>query len=78
MELTNVEILEAARKRSGLTQSDVAKALEVSLPTYSRWIKGGNFDDVMLVHADILEELLKVKFSVIHAEKGRRVKITLI
>lgn len=75
MELTNVEILEAARKRTDKTQADVAKALGISLPTYNRWIKGGNFDDVMLVHADILEELLKVKFSVIHTEKGRRVKI---
>jgi transcriptional regulator with XRE-family HTH domain len=76
MELTNTEILEIARKRTGLTQTDVAKALGVSLPTWTRWLRG-NFDDVLLIHADTLEKLLKVKFLVVHSDNGKRVKINL-
>jgi transcriptional regulator with XRE-family HTH domain len=77
MELTNVEILETARKRAGLTQTEIAKSIGVSLPTWTRWLRG-NFDDVLLIHAHTLEELLKVKFTVIHADNGKKVKIILM
>ena len=76
MELTNVEILETARKRAGLSQREIADALGVSLTTFSRWLKG-SFDDVLLIHADTLERLLKVKFSVTTTAEGKRVKITM-
>lgn len=76
MELTNSEILEMARKRSGLSQKDLAKAIGVSLPTYSRWIRG-SFDDILLIHAHTFETLLKVKFSVLNGKEGKHVKITM-
>lgn len=76
MKLSNAEILETARRRAGITQNDLAKELGVSLPTYSRWIKG-SFDDVLLIHAHILEELLNVKFFVDNTPDGKRIKISL-
>ena len=76
MEITNAEILEMARRRAGIPQKEMAQALGVSLPTYSRWIKG-NFDDVLLIHAHTFETILKVKFSVITGPQGKTVKITM-
>lgn len=76
MEFTNAEILETARRRAGISQKELAEALGVSLPTYSRWIRG-SFDDVLLIHASTFETLLKVKFSVLTGPEGKRVKITM-
>lgn len=74
-ELSNKEIIEIARKREGLFQKDIAKAIGVSLPTFSRMMARGTFDDVLFIHAKTLEKLLKIKFSMIETKEGKTVKI---
>lgn len=77
MELSNIEILEVARKRAGYSQKELSSLLGISLPTYGRLIAKGNMDDVLYIHAITLEKLLKVKFSVIESPQGKAVKLTL-
>lgn len=77
MDLTNIEILELARRRAGYTQKDLAGMLGISLATYGRIIAKENIEEILFIHASILEKALKVKFHVIDTAQGKGVRIEL-